>query len=87
MAYNPFIGQDQAWLEKALKQAQDELATGKSSISGAIEGVSWSKIMTIGPTQRIAMILGILSRMDPVKYPAADVQLPTRTIMTYGGAR
>ncbi len=87
MAFNAFIGLDQATLEQALLDTQKEILTGKSNIGGTLREVSYSKIMTIGPTQRLAMILRALNLLDPEAYPIYDVSIPTRTIATYSGPR
>ena len=85
MAFNPFIGRDQAWLESALRKTQDELASGMSAISGGIEGVQFGNIMTIGPTQRLTLLLQALNKLDPDTYPIDDITISTRTVMTYRG--
>ena len=85
MASNPFIGLDRATLEKARLQAQKELLSGMSAISGGIEGVQFGNIMTIGPKVRLDMILAALHVIDPVAYPINDITSPTRTVMTYRG--
>ena len=51
MPFNPFIGRDQTWLEAQLRSAQDELASGKSAISGQMGEVTFGNAMTIGPAQ------------------------------------
>ena len=86
MAFNPFIGRDQAWLETALRRTQDELASGMSAISGGIDGVQFGNIMTIGPTQRLTLLLQALNRLDPATYPVDSTIIPTRTVITYRGA-
>ena len=85
MAWNPFIGKTQAWLETQLEAAQEELATGKTTISGGVGEVNYQKLLTIGPTQRIAMILAALNKIAPATYPIDDVTIPKRTAATFTG--
>lgn len=87
MARNRFIGWSQAELEAALKDAQVELATGKSTISANLGEASYSKIMTVGPDTRIGLIMAALNRLDPITYPIDSVSVPTRTIATFSGLR
>ena len=87
MARNVFIGWSQAELESALKAAQMELATGKSTISANLGEASYSKIMTVGPDTRIGLITAALNRLDPIAYPIDDVSVPTRTLGTFAGFR
>ena len=86
MPFNPFIGQTQPWLEAQLRAAQEELATGKSAISGQLSEVSFGNAMTVGPAQRIKMILRELNRLDPTRYPIDEVSAPTRTVATFNAA-
>lgn len=86
MAFNPFIGRDQKWLEDKLKEAQDELGSGMSAISGSLGEVSFGNVMTMGPMKRVELILAALNRIDPTSYPIDSVSVPTRTVMTYRGA-
>jgi hypothetical protein len=85
MPFNPFIGQTQPWLESQLRSAQEELATGKSAISGQLGEVSFGNAMTIGPAQRIKMILRQLNKLDPTGYPINEVSAPTTTTATFAG--
>ena len=87
MAFNPFIGRDQAWLELRLRETQDELATGKSTIGGGLGEATFSRIMTVGPTERLNLILRALNRLDPTAYPIDDITSPRRTVATYSGPR
>lgn len=87
MALNLFIGMSQADLEAALKATQKELLTGKSTISANLGEASYSKIMTIGPMERLKMILGALNLLDPILYPIDSVSVPTRTLGTFAGFR
>lgn len=86
MPFNPFIGQTRTWLETQLRAAQEELATGKSVISGQLGEVSFGNAMTIGPAQRIKMILRELNRLDPTRYPIDEVSAPTHTVATFNVA-
>lgn len=86
MAFNPFIGRDQKWLEDRLREAQDELGSGMSAISGSLGEVSFGNVMTMGPMKRVELILAELNRIDPVAYPIDSVSVPTRTVMSYKGA-
>lgn len=86
MPFNPFIGQTQPWLETQLRAAQEELSTGKSAISGQLGEVSFGNAMTIGPAQRIKMILRQLNRLDPTSYPIDEASMPTSTSATFTGA-
>lgn len=83
MAFNPFIGRDQGWLEARLRETQDELGSGKSTISSSLGEASFGKIMTIGPMERLKLILAALNRLNPTAYPIDSVTAPTRTIATF----
>lgn len=85
MAWNIFIGKSQAWLEEQLAAAQEELATGKTTIAGGVGEVNYQKLLTVGPTQRIAMILAALNKIAPATYPIDDVTIPKRTAATFTG--
>jgi hypothetical protein len=87
VAFNPFIGRDQAWLEERLRDTQDEIAGGMSTISGGLGEAQFGRIMTIGPTQRLTLLLQALNSLDPTTYPIDDITVPTRTVMTYQGPR
>jgi len=87
MALNLFIGMSQAKLEAALRATQRELLTGKSTISANLGEASYSKIMTIGPMERLKMILAALNLLDPIMYPIDSVSVPTRTLGTFAGFR
>lgn len=87
MAQNPFIGRDRSWLEAKLREAQDELASGKSSISGGMADVSFGKIMTVGPQKRIDQLYWALNRIDPATYPIDQIASATRTTAIYRGPR
>lgn len=86
MAYNEYIGKDQAWLEKMLDQAHQEDGSGMSAISGGIDGVTFANIMTSGPNSRIAKLYRALNKLDPVKYSINEITAPTRTVSSYRGA-
>lgn len=86
MAFNPFIGRDQAWLEARLQETQDELGSGKSTINASLSEASFGKIMTIGPMERMKMILAALNRLNPTLYPIDQISAPTRTIATFTGS-
>lgn len=85
MPFNPFIGRDQAWLEARLVEAQDEMASGKSTISANLGEASFGRIMTVGPMERMKMILAALNLLNPTKYPIEQISAPTRTTATFTG--
>lgn len=82
MPFNPFIGWTQTDLETELRKAQEELASGVQIHTSGAGDVSASGIAQRSAEVRISMLLVALNRLDPVKYPAADIFRPTRTIAT-----
>lgn len=87
MAFNPFIGQTEQWLVEKLRETQEELAGGKSTIGGNMGEVGFSKIMTIGPMQRLQMILAALNLLNPTAYPIDSSSVPRSTVGTFSGFR
>ena len=85
MPFNPFIGQPKSWLEDQLRAAQQELVTGKSAISGQLGEVSFGNAMTIGPAQRIKLILRHVILLDTTRYQMDDVTAPSSTIAIFTG--
>lgn len=79
MGLNYFIGRDQAWLEKELKLAQDDLAKGKT-ISGVNAGDSGNtKQVQESAKERIKLLLEALRKIAPDDYTADDVARITET--------
>lgn len=85
MAFNPFIGRDQRWLEERLRDAQDEIATGMSTISGGLGEAQFGRIMSVGPMERMKLILQALNKLNPTAYPIDDITAPTRTVAQFTG--
>lgn len=76
---NPFIGATQAQLESWLRDAQRDLAAGKT-ISAVNAGDAGSqKMVQMTPLDRITKLLAALSLIDPTTYPPADIRKVTRT--------
>lgn len=86
MAFNPFIGRNKEWLLQKLAEAQDELAGGMSTISGGLGEANFGKIMTVGPAERIQLIMRALNLIDPVGFPIDATSAPRRTVATFRGA-
>lgn len=74
-------------MEERLQETQTELATGMSTISGGLGEASWGRIMTIGPMERMNLLLQALNKLDPATYPIDAITSPRRTVMTYAGPR
>lgn len=79
MAINYLIGMTQAQLVVALQRAQDELLRGKSLIASGAGDLSFSHRIEMEITERIKLILGRLSELDPVTYPPEDTTPIDRT--------
>lgn len=84
MAWNPFVGRTQVWLEAELAKAQAELAAGKTR-NGAGEGtVNWQSLVQQSPSTRIEQLLRALNILDPTTYPLDSVTRVTRTASVVG---
>lgn len=83
MAYDPFIGRSQAWLEDQLKLAQNDLAFGKTVTSVTAGDVSNGKQVQATAEKRIAILLAALRLRDPEKYPSVDVIRPTEALVSF----
>ena len=83
VAYNPFVGKTQAWLEARLEEAQADLAAGKSTVSAGEGNVQFSKLVHQSPSERIAMLLRALNVLDPTTYPLSNITRVTRTVAVY----
>lgn len=70
-----------------LDKAQKAEGLGMSAISGGIEGVSFSNIMTSGPNSTISKLYYALNRLDPDKYPIDEIAAVTRTSVKMTGFR
>jgi hypothetical protein len=80
VAINYFIGWSREKLEEALRDAQEDLAAGKSTISaGAGDAHSASKVDKSAEA-RIKMILRALNKIAPEDFPAAAPTGATRLV-------
>jgi hypothetical protein len=87
MPVNVFFGIPQATLETWLRDAQADLAAGKTLVSYSTGDTSGSKIVQSSPQTRIELILRALYLIDPESYPASSVSRVTRTrIRVFGDA-
>ena len=84
MAFNPYIGRTQAWLEAELAKAQQELANGVQIHTSGSGDVSASGSIQRSAETRISQLLLALNRLDPVTYPAEDIFRPTRSVAVMG---
>lgn len=73
MAFNPFIGKSQDWLETELAKAQDDLAAGKSTISANSGDIGVRNQLDFSLRERIRLILQALSILDSTSYPPASI--------------
>lgn len=83
MAFDPFIGWTQAELESALKDAQRELAEGKSLTSVSAGDGSASKAIQMTPITRIRKILLKLHTIDAVAYPMDSITPTSQTQVAF----
>ena len=73
MAINYFIGWSQQDLEEALREAQEDLAQGKSTIAAQGGDSRIGSQVDLSAQERIKMILKALNLLDPDTYPIASV--------------
>lgn len=79
MAINYYIGWDVKDLEAALREAQEDLAAGKSiTMAQGGDARSESQVQK-SPEERIRMILRALNIKDATKYPIEDITAITQT--------
>lgn len=83
MAFNPFIGRDQSWLETQLELAQNDFAAGKTMTAVNAGDTGNSKQVQMSPQQRIEYLLAALSILDPATYPPASVRRDSITRVTF----
>jgi len=87
MAFNPFIGRSQEWLEAALQEAQEDYQLGKTTSGVNAGDAGSSKVVQMLPIERIKAILKALYILDPDTYPATSINRVTRTqVQVYGDA-
>lgn len=79
MALNLFIGISRDQLERWLRDAQADLAAGKTLSSYGTGDTNASKQVQMDIRQRIAEILNALNAIDSTAYPAAQTKRVTRT--------
>jgi|GEM_PF-1344828 len=79
MAYRPFIGRTQAWLEAELAKAQEDLASGKTTTGWGAGDRNASKKSEASAAKRIQLLRFELYHLNPTAYPKASVQRVTRT--------
>ena len=80
MAFNPFVGKSQTWLETELEKAQSDLASGASTISGGEGTVQFGKMLHQSPQVRIEQLLRALYALDPDTYPLSSITRATRSV-------
>lgn len=76
---NPFIGQSQETLEAWLREAQEDLAAGKTITSAGAGDTRFDNQVSGSPEKRIEQLLRALNLLDPVTYPATEIRRATRT--------
>ncbi len=76
---NPFIGWTQTQLETALRDAQDDLAAGKTITGAGAGDTRFDNQVSLDPQKRIELLLRALNLLDPVTYPASQITRVTRT--------
>lgn len=79
MAYNPFIGWEQEELLRALRDAQEELASGSSVNRVGAGDVSTGSQVDKSPETRIEMLYRALSILDPTTFPPGQITRIDRT--------
>lgn len=84
MAFNPFVGKTVAELLEIRSKIQDEIATGSQLQSASAGDVQSSRIIQIGPMERLRMVQLALYRLNPDAYPLSDV--PQRRAVAVMGA-
>lgn len=85
MAFNPFIGRSQEWLESELEKAQEDYAAGKTTSSINAGDAGSSKVVQLTPEQRIRLLLKALNLLDSTLYPDSSIRRVTRTqVQVYG---
>lgn len=87
MAFNPFIGWSKTELESALKDAQLELAQGKSTVSVSAGDSSASKVVQMSPMERIRKLYIALNALDAVTYPMSAIASINKTHIAFPHAR
>jgi hypothetical protein len=73
MAFNPFLGKSQEWLETELSNAQRDFSRGKATVGATSADMSIRSEVEISLTQRIQLILRALNRIDPTTYPIEQI--------------
>lgn len=71
MAINYFFGWQRADLETALREAQGDLAAGKTTISARGGQSQVGSAVDIPPQERIRLLLQALRAVAPEDYPAS----------------
>lgn len=79
MPLNPFIGQPRAQLETWLRDAQTDLALGKTITDAGAGDTNFRNEVACDPIERIEDLLYALFLIDPVTYPASKIARVTRT--------
>ena len=83
MAINYFIGWSIKDLEDSLREAQEDLAAGKSSTLSQAGDAKTEAAIAKSAEERIRMILRALNLQDPEKYPIADITAATSTRISF----
>lgn len=83
MGVNYFVGWSQSDLERELRSAQEDLASGKSTIAAGAGGASTSSRVEKSCEDRIRMILKALSAIAPEAYPPEDISPANETRIAF----
>lgn len=83
MAINYFIGWTTDDLQRALREAQEDLAAGKATIQAGAGDASAQSRIEKSAEARIQLILRALYAIDPETYPLADITPITQTRVTF----
>lgn len=83
MPFNPFIGKSRVWLEAELATLQDDLVSGRTTISAGAGDVTSQDRLEVNIYQRIEQVLYALYLIDPVAYPRETITRTRRTTPRY----
>jgi hypothetical protein len=80
---NPFIGWTEAELLAQRRRIQEEIAAGGMITQSSEGDVSASVMVTSGPMIRLRMVMLALYKLNPDRYPMADIP-KTRSVAIMG---
>jgi hypothetical protein len=83
MAINYFKGWSREQLEAALKDAQEDLAAGKSTVSAGAGDANSSSKIDKSAEERIKMLLRALHDEAPEDYPLEEVTATNETRIAF----